>query len=241
MDERYCEAYRGLFEKHWWWRSRNEFILEKLRELQPSDGWQRILDVGCGDGLFFDRLAEFGEVEGVEPSLQLVNPANPHRRNIYVCPFDSNFRPNKLYSLILMLDVLEHLPDATSALIHAVELLSSGGVFIATLPAFMSLWTNHDVLNHHYTRYTKGSFSRVAQTSGLCIYEQRYIYHWMFPAKLCTRFLETMAPSEPTPAKTPPKWLNNMFYAVSRVEQRTISRFPMPFGSSLIVVAGKNP
>ncbi len=130
MDPKYGEAYRELFEKHWWWRSRSELIIDRLRQLRTGhrrDGARkRILDIGCGDGLFFDRLAEFGNVEGVEPSIDLVSPDNPHRNRIYVCPFDENFRPGKQYSLITMLDVLEHLDDPMGALRHALDLLGTG-------------------------------------------------------------------------------------------------------------------
>lgn len=69
----------------------------------------------------------------------------------------------KDYSLILMLDVLEHLEDPVGALQHAVDLLTPEGTLLITVPAFMALWTNHDVLNHHLTRYTKRSFSNVAR------------------------------------------------------------------------------
>jgi 2-polyprenyl-3-methyl-5-hydroxy-6-metoxy-1,4-benzoquinol methylase len=106
VDPKYGERYRELYQKHWWWRARTELIVDTLHRLQPAPGWKNILDVGCGDGLFFDRLSEFGEVEGVEPVTELVSPDNPYRRRIHVCPFDENFQPGKQYSLILMLDVL---------------------------------------------------------------------------------------------------------------------------------------
>lgn len=236
MDAKYGEAYRELFEKHWWWRSRSELIVDKLRHLRPAAGWGQILDVGCGDALFFDRLAEFGEVEGVEPSAELVNPNNSHRNRIYVCPFDANFRPNKQYSLILMLDVLEHLEDPVGALRHAQELLAPEGTLMITVPAFMALWTNHDVLNHHRTRYTKKSFRDVAQRSGLGILEARYYYHWTFPAKLGTRVVEQVFRAEPEAPKIPPNWLNQGLFWLSRLEQKTLSMLPIPFGSSLMVV-----
>ena len=108
MDPKYGERYRDLFEKHWWWRARTRLIIDVLRRLQPARGWKSILDVGCGDGLFFPQLSQFGEVEGVEPFAELVSPNNPYRSRIQICPFDENFRPGKRYSLILMLDVLEH-------------------------------------------------------------------------------------------------------------------------------------
>jgi hypothetical protein len=43
----------------------------------------------------------------------------------------------------------------------------------------------------------------------------------------------------PTPASVPPHFLNQPLYWLSRLEQKTISRLPVPFGSSLMVVARK--
>ena len=239
MDPKYGEVYRELFEKHWWWRSRTELIVDKIRQLQPDGGWKRILDIGCGDGLFFDRLAEFGEVEGVEPCGELINPRNPNQDRIHVCPFDGNFRPGKQYSLILMLDVLEHLENPIDALRHALNLLTPEGRVIITVPAFMALWTNHDVLNHHYIRYTKRNFREVARHAGLQTQEERYLYHWTFPVKLGVRAMESMIHPKPETPRVPAAGVNEALFWLSRLEQKSLSTFPMPFGSSLMVVGSK--
>jgi SAM-dependent methyltransferase len=239
VDAKYGEAYRELFEKHWWWRSRSELIVDKLRRLRPANGWKQILDVGCGDGLFFDRLAEFGDVEGVEPTAELVDPNNPYRERIYVCPFDASFRPNKQYSLVTMLDVLEHLEDPVRALQHALTLLTPEGSVIITVPAFMALWTSHDVLNHHMTRYTKQTFREVAERSGLEIQEARYFFYWTFPAKLAARAAEQVLRSKPEAPKIPPRWMNQTLFWLSRLEQKNLGALPVPFGSSLMVVGRK--
>ena len=42
------------------------------RRLDRRSPVRRILDAGCGDGLFFDRLARFGRVEGLEPDASLL-------------------------------------------------------------------------------------------------------------------------------------------------------------------------
>jgi SAM-dependent methyltransferase len=238
VDPKYGEAYRELFEKHWWWRSRTELIVDRLRQMRARQR-ERILDIGCGDGLFFDRLGEFGEVEGVEPSVDLVSPDNPHRNRIYVCPFDDKFRPGKLYSLITMLDVLEHLKDPIGALRHALELLTPDGLMIITVPALMALWTNHDELNHHLTRYTKRSFRQVAQQAGFFTQEERYLYHWTCPVKLGVRAIEAVVHSQPQAPRVPAGWINDVLFRVSRLEQKTLSALPMPFGSSLIVVGSR--
>jgi SAM-dependent methyltransferase len=239
VDPKYGEAYRELFEKHWWWRSRTELIVDKLRQLRRAAGWPRILDIGCGDALFFDRLAEFGEVEGVEPCADLVSPNNPHHDRIYVCPFDANFRPGKQYSLILMLDVLEHLENPVGALRHALDLLAPEGLVIVTVPAFMALWTNHDELNHHLTRYRKRSFRKVARQAGFQIQEERYLYHWTCPVKLGVRVMERVVRTKPEAPTIPARWANDALFWVSRFEQKTLSALPMPFGSSLMVVGSK--
>lgn len=241
MDPTYGERYRELFEKHWWWRARTQLIIGVLRQLQPEGGWKSILDIGCGDGLFFPELSQFGEVEGIEPSGELVSPNNPYRSRIQVCPFDEKFRPAKRYSLILMLDVLEHLADAPGALRHVVELLQPGGTFIATVPAFMALWTNHDAVNHHYIRYTKSSFRELAIQSGLRIRQERYLYHWTCPVKLGIGMLERMLHLPPKPAEIPSPMVNSMLYWISRLEQKTLTPLSLPFGSSLLVIAESRP
>lgn len=240
MESNYGQAYRELFERHWWWRARTELIIGTLRDLQPGQGWKRILDIGCGDGLFFDRLAEFGEVEGVESSAELVSADNPHRKAIHIGPFDASFQPNKPYSLILMLDVLEHLENPVAALAHAMELLAPEGTMVLTVPAFMSLWTNHDVLNRHFTRYTKRTFREVAGRAGFQILRERYFCHWTFPAKLAVRMRESISHPTPQSPKIPGFWINETLFRLSRMEQKTLTALSPPFGSSLLVVGKRS-
>ena len=91
MDPSYSEEYSYLYSRHWWWRAREAVVLDTLLRLQPTNGWGFILDVGCGDGLLFDRLLELGDVDGVEPSTDAVRNDGPHRSRITLAPFDQNF------------------------------------------------------------------------------------------------------------------------------------------------------
>ncbi|MEO7455980.1 MAG: class I SAM-dependent methyltransferase, partial [Gemmatimonadaceae bacterium] len=198
---------------------------------------------GCGDGLFFDALARLDGVtlvEGVEPAASLVSPNGPHRDHIHVAPFDSTFDMGRRYSLVLMLDVLEHLPEPAAALCHAISLLEPDGVFVATVPAFMALWTRHDDLNHHFTRYDRASMDALARAAGLEIVEARYFFRWTAAAKLLTRLAERLTPGAPRAPSVPPAPVNGALYALSRAEELTVGRLPIPFGSSLLVV-GRRP
>ena len=52
MDQAYAIEYRNLYQRHWWWRSREVEILRQLDGILGRQGNKAILDVGCGDGLF---------------------------------------------------------------------------------------------------------------------------------------------------------------------------------------------
>src|SRR5262245_30324466 len=108
----YAQSYRTLWERHWWWRSRESYVLGWLQRLARPTTRPRILDVGCGDGLFFERLEQFGRVEGLEPDASIVrDPRWRDRIWPVALGSDRDGRVSGPYDLILMLDVLEHIAD----------------------------------------------------------------------------------------------------------------------------------
>jgi SAM-dependent methyltransferase len=238
MDPEFSQRYRELYESHWWFRAREELIIKFLRRKQPPEGWGTILDVGCGDGLFFRELAQFGDVEGIELAGDVISPNNPFRNRIHIGPFDETFQPGKKYSLILMLDVLEHLSEPVAALRNAVSLLQPGGSLLITVPAFRALWTSHDELNYHFTRYTKASFGEVAEQAGLKTAESRYLFYWLFLAKLAVRAKESLFGSRPSIPGIPASGVNRLLFWVSRMEDEILGGLPIPLGSSLLVFGG---
>jgi SAM-dependent methyltransferase len=240
MDREYAEGYRDLYQRHWWWRAREDVLLATLRELQPPAGWSSILDVGCGDGLLFDQLAQITPFfEGVEADPALVRAESPWRDRIHVRPFDESFKPGRRYDLVLMLDVLEHLASPAPALLHALSLLEPGGRIVITVPAFPSLWTSHDDFNQHVTRFTRRSFDHLASAASMHIHASCYLFYWTCPAKLVQRMKERVTSTPPGPARVPPAWLNASLLTLCRAEHRVFGRVPMPFGSSLLVVGGR--
>lgn len=237
MELDYAVRYRELYERHWWWRSRERLVEEELRRVAPAGGFGPILDIGCGDGLFFPRLRAFGEPEGLEPDPAIVTASGQARGQIHVQPFDDDFDPGRRYGLVLMLDVLEHLDDDAAALRQVHDLLVPGGILLLTVPAFRCLWTRHDDLNHHRTRYTRSSLGRAFAESGLALDARRYFFHWLVPLKLAVRAKEALVAGEPAPPSVPPEPSNRLFAGLSRLEQRTWGRLPWPVGSSLMALA----
>ena len=175
----------------------------------------------------------------MEPDESLISADSEQASRIFVQPFDEQFQPGKSYQLVLMLDVLEHLPDAEGALRHALSLLEPDGTLLITVPAFRALWTQHDVLNKHYTRYTRKEFLELAEQSEAQVDECRYFYHWLFPLKLAVRAKETCLASKPSSPQVPSKLVNRLFYGISRAEDAISFTDSLPFGSSLMAACGR--
>jgi SAM-dependent methyltransferase len=238
MDRAYAQAYRELYMRHWWWRAREEFLVSVLQRHLPKRPGTRILDIGCGAGLSFDRLDRFGVVEGIEPDTTMRTGQSEIDDRIHWGTLET-YRPEYKFSAALYLDVLEHLPDPASTLAATAGLLEDDGIVVATVPAFPLLWTSHDDLNQHVARFTKRTFSEVARLAGYRIDLLRYFFHWLFPAKLVVRFVErwnplgSMAPAVP---RVPRRGINTALHLVTRAEQIATSRLPIPFGSSLLFI-----
>jgi len=239
MDAEYAKNYQQLYENHWWWRAREELIVAVLRTWIPRGEKASVLDIGCGNGLFFDRLGEFGDVEGIEADASVVTADGSHRDRIHIAPFTPDYDTDKRYDLILMLDVLEHLSNPADTLHRAVELLHDDGIVLITVPAFDLLWTVHDDHNHHLKRYTKRSFAALARQSGLRIHQDRYCFHWVFFAKLAVRLKETLRIGSNDIADSPVSPLNRLLFHATRFDEFVLGRLPVPFGSSLLVVGSK--
>jgi len=235
MDPAYGDFYGELYRRHWWWRVREAVILAELRRLCPAGGFRHILDVGCGNGLFFDRLSKLGAVEGVEPDTTLLDPQGPWRHAIHAVPFDDAFVPADRFEAILLLDVLEHLDEPAAALHRAVELLAPGGVIVSTVPAFQWLTTSHDVINHHRRRYNRRDFRALAARAGMTITRERYLFPWMVPGKLAARLLERLRNTPPRLPIIPPEPFNSVLRIVGQVQERVNAVLRVPCGGSLMV------
>ena len=236
MRADYAEQYRKLWEEHWWWRSRERFLIDVIGRLGLPAG-SRILDVGCGDGLFFPSLRRFGTVEGLEPDASLLK-SSPDAARIKVGPLDRTFNPGPIYDLVVMLDVLEHIENDVEALDSASRALKPGGKLLITVPALSWLWSRHDELNHHFRRYDRRSLEAVMAAAGFSVETSRYFFCWTVAPLIARKWLKpagSMEQQDDTVA-IPPALLNRTLILISRADHWLGSRIRWPLGSSLIAV-----
>ena len=236
MDSQYAAAYPELYRRHWWWRVREEILLTRISALfQSPRGSARILDVGCGAGLFFDALERFGHVEGIESDRTAVEHAGRWRANIFSGELDGSFTPPEPYDAILMLDILEHLTDPLQLLQRAKTLLKPAGRVVITVPAFNWLWTRHDEINHHVRRYTAAEMHATIAAAGLEVTDSTYLFPSLVIPKILVRLKERWQAEPPRVPAIPREPLNSAIQAWFRAEY-AVARW-LPFGTSLMVVA----
>lgn len=143
----------------------------------------KILDLGCGVGTLDFYLASKGNyVTGIDQSEIAVNMA---RRNSQVLGLDKNityFRKNifkfntkKKFNDVLMLEVIEHLPDDDKAFVIARKLLNKNDLlFISTRSARAPLsrigfTKKHDKRVGHLRRYTLEGLEKIVKSLGFAI------------------------------------------------------------------------
>jgi SAM-dependent methyltransferase len=176
----------GLVEPgaHWYYVTKARAIESLAARFAPSA--RSLLDVGAGSGFFAKALLVSSLLALREATC--VDPNYAEERNEGPLAFRMSL-PDRPADLILLLDVLEHVPDDQALLSGAIERLAPGGVVIITVPAFMSLWSNHDVYLEHFRRYRLQHVVDLAEASGLDVLTKRYLFGALFPAALLLRKL----------------------------------------------------
>lgn len=239
MNQDYLDAYPFLYHNHWWWRARELLVIDRMSRYLSPQRSAKILDVGCGEGLLFPKLQQFGTVEGVDPA---ISPEKAKSLNIHCYPFSEEVPLSGPFDAILMLDFLEHLEDPRSALRAAFRLLSDGGHLFVTVPAFEVLWTSHDDMNEHKRRYTRASLRDEVCSAGFKIIENRYFFYWVFFAKLCVRLKEQILGKRRSSIATVPcPLINKSLVRLSLFENWFFGQLHAkpPFGGSVLLVATK--
>ncbi|HWH10995.1 MAG TPA: class I SAM-dependent methyltransferase [Solirubrobacteraceae bacterium] len=194
MDELYERQTHEVEDVHWWYRGRRRVIAEALRRMAlPSD--VAILDAGCGSGRNMVDLAAFGRVTGLELADASVAKARERavgevvQGTLDAMPFAAD-----TFDLAVSFDVIEHLEDDRLALSELRRVVRPGGRLLLTVPAYPQLWSQHDVVNHHFRRYTLRTLVAATDAAGWQIVSSTHFNGLLLPAAVAHRGLQRLRP-----------------------------------------------
>jgi SAM-dependent methyltransferase len=239
MDEAMFAAFARVERSHWWFGARRDIVLGVLaNHVKPG---ARLLDVGCGTGFFLEAAGVLYDAWGVDPSATAVRLCHERGMTRVLEGTAEALPVEGIFDAVLFLDVLEHLDDDFAALAEARRHLAPGGIVLVTVPAYMALWSDHDVVNQHRRRYSKSQLRDRLLGAGLGIRQLTYFNSYLFPAAVAERFsrrLGRRAAGALLPV--PPAPLNRAMQRIFASEQRRLARQrpgTFPFGLSVLAVA----
>ena len=244
MDNAVYDELAAVEDTHWWFVGRRRIVRDVLRRrLGRSTAGRSIVDVGCGTGGMLDMLREFGTVNGLDASPIAVDYCEQRFEGsvevrLGLIPEDI---PDEAH-VITAFDVVEHLEDDEKALAGIHDRLPRGGVFVCTVPAFPFLWSGHDVVHHHYRRYTRPVLRRRLEDAGFTVERISYFNTFLFPAAAAIRLLHRFIPGVPagSDASTPHPAVNRFLLALFASERFLLRRTALPVGISLLAVCHRD-
>ncbi len=152
----------------WWLAWDGDISFHSVR------GSGRLLDIGCNEGRGLHRYQQNGflVVEGLELNTGAAQLARARGFTVYTQQLEE-FRPTEPYDVIVLSNVLEHIPDPKQTLVRIRRLLRPGGQVWISCPnnaswlrsLFGNFWINWHV-PFHIVHFSPTSLQRVLEDAG---------------------------------------------------------------------------
>lgn len=243
---------------HFWFRGRNEFLLNVLRSKTSGIPWKtpslHAVDLGGGCGGWLAYL------HGREPDLfaELALGDSSIRALIFSKSFVGNFAKRyqvdlldldwkDKWDVIFLLDVIEHIPEDVQALRQIRKSLKPGGLLFVTSPALQIFWSPNDERIRHQRRYSRRDFQKLSQTTRMDLLDSRYFMFFLSPLYFLSRLLMRISNQQidgrkiHRTEKFPGKGINTVFGAILALEAKLAPRIRFPWGTSVVGIFRKPP
>ena len=249
MDPDYFKQYYTLEREHWWYMARIK-ILASFVKLHLFKGEPlKILNVGVATGATSEMLLQFGTVTSIEYDKACIDFVNNNtsikvqQGSITEIDFEDN-----TFDLVCAFDVIEHVENDQKAASELLRVCSKKGYVFVTTPAYQFLWSEHDVVNHHYKRYTLGGFKKLFEKDLYNIVKQTYFNTFLFPPIALLRLAlwpfqknknVTNEPRETDATRFNSSAVNKVLYNLFLFEKSFLSKISFPFGVSIALLLRK--
>jgi ubiquinone/menaquinone biosynthesis C-methylase UbiE len=231
--EEYSKMY-ALEKENWWFVGKRELVVSLFKQMNTVKN-PKMLDIGCGTGIISEELSEFGDLTAIDASDSALKYCSG--RGFKTVKMDAEkmkFNKNS-FDVVFMLDVLEHFSDDASVLNQISKILKKNGIVIITVPAFKSLWSNHDVVLAHRRRYEKGELRKILKKNFQIIKMIYWNSFLFFPAFLAKILIHDLGLKKLNPV------INRMLITLLRFENYLISKnINLPFGVSIVCILKRN-
>jgi len=246
MQDQEYHVLAALEQRHWWYRSLRRRVVERLqREASRQGHALKVFDAGCGTGGMLAELqaqASIASTAGCD--LHPLALTYARERGLQVAERSVNELPvgDALYDAVISLDVLYHRQvDPPRALAGMAAMLRPGGLLLINVAAMPCLERRHDRRVMGGRRYLADGLGRQVRAVGLQPESVSYWNSWLTPLLWLQTRLEGLLPegddNQNSDLTLPPIWINNLLISLLQWEERVSSSLPLPWGSSLMLLA----
>jgi dTDP-4-dehydrorhamnose reductase len=245
MERSFYKNYFKVEKEHWLMKIRRAIVSDNLTKyLTNKPGDTKLLDFGCGSGIFVDELSKQGfDSYGLDISAEAVKFGQLQGiKNLGVIDAHKVNFPDNTFDAVLTLDVLEHLEDESWALAEMERVVKPGGIIVIMVPAYMFLWGVQDEVAHHYRRYTMGPLlKKVRKSTSFEILRRSYFNTFLFIpiafVRLISRIFGIKGRESDFDLNNPT--LNKILLSIFNAERKLLKKINYPFGVSIILVLKK--
>ena len=215
----------------WWYKAKNNYLKELTKLYVPKNNNLNILEIGPGLGNNLSNLNQFGVVDILEVEKEFINYNMEKNRKLIRNIFTSLDSVDLKYDLVILLDVLEHIKDTDKFLGKIKKICKDGSYLIVSTPAFMSLWSNHDISLNHFRRYTLRTLKE-----DLSPWFKIKKFYGMNYTLLPVRYFQIKFLKSPNTLKES-DLINNVLYLISLVEYFLLKlKINIPWGISIFTI-----
>jgi SAM-dependent methyltransferase len=189
VDTEQFALHARIEEQHWWFLGRRTILRRLLEQAVPPSCQALVADVGCGTG-GNATLADGYRYVGIDPSAEAIDWARqrfPGRE--FLCGWAPEALEPRMaeVDVLLLSDVLEHVPDDFEIFSKLVAGLRRGAHVLLTVPADPALWSPHDVSFGHFRRYDRPRLERVWSGLPMSCRLVSYFMARLYPVVRCVR------------------------------------------------------
>ncbi|HET6246557.1 MAG TPA: class I SAM-dependent methyltransferase [Tepidisphaeraceae bacterium] len=244
MDPSYTEAYEQFELRHWWFVARREIIRQAIaRFVLPKFPNPRWLDIGCGTGVLLNAWPEITDKIGLEMDGPSVQRAKAKGLDVRQVSPKWDFSEYGTFDFITLTDVIEHVEHEQQAIDAVRAVLRNDGILLITVPALMSLWSGHDVVNRHFRRYTRESLLRLFPGGQWTVLQASYFSSLLLPLIWTARKWKNFRTrgKEQSHAGHDFKFgaMDGLLKTIFRLEKPLLRWMNLPLGSSVLLVLRK--
>ncbi len=246
MREVVYRQYAEAFDTHWWADHRRRVVTRwlALAGVAP-DASHPVLEIGSGAGTDHAFWRQFGPVTGVEISKTgLAFCQSRGYAQLIEGDLNQLEFPSESFDLAVDFHVLYHewVKDPVAVLRRMRRALKPGGHLVMSEPAFEMLRRGHDEAVMAARRWTRPELVELVQSAGFEVQRCSGFLTLLLPAVLLSLALDKLRPSahEVEEIKRPSVLVDGVLRAVMSTERLLMRLFPLPAGTSWLLLARRS-